>query len=151
MGKCAASQIIQAMKIDNNTFGYFLFYRYSCRIIWLEVSTTNNDPNVILLLYLLAVLNNNGIYMAYLKIIDNHDETFGFVVVIGCPSIVRTDRGTENTSLAASHMALRHNHLDEFRGEKSFRYGSSTTNTVKYLKIVFYDFYFNCTFAPSTL
>ena len=40
MGKCAASQIIQAMKIDNNTFGYFLFYRYSRRIIWLEVSTT---------------------------------------------------------------------------------------------------------------
>ena len=73
--------------------------------------------------------------MAYLKIIDNHDKTFGFVVVIGCPSIVRTDRGTENTSLAASHMALRHNHLDEFRGEKSFRYGSSTTNTVKYLKM----------------
>lgn len=48
--------------------------------------------------------------MAYLKIIDNHYKTFGFVVVIDCPSIVRTDCGTENTSFAASHMALRHNH-----------------------------------------
>ena len=43
--------------------------------------------------------------------------------------IVRSDCGTENTSLAASHMALRHDHSDEYKGEKSFRYGSSTTNT----------------------
>jgi len=43
---------------------------------------------------------------------------------------VRSDCGTENTALAASHMALRHQHHDEFRGEKSFRFGSSTTNTV---------------------
>ena len=27
-------------------------------------------------------------------------------------------------------MALRHNHDDEYSGEKSFRFGSSTTNTV---------------------
>ena len=80
MGKCAASQIIQAMKIDNNTFGYFLFTDIPPD--YLAWGFHNNDPNVILLLYLLAVLNNNGIYMAYLKIIDNHDETFGFVVVI---------------------------------------------------------------------
>lgn len=52
-------------------------------------------------------------------------------IIIGCPSIVRCDCGTENTSLAACHMAMRHNHRDEWQGEKSFRYGSSTTNTVK--------------------
>ena len=44
-------------------FDYGLFslkYIYSRRIIWPRLSTTNNDPNVILLYYLLAILNNNG-------------------------------------------------------------------------------------------
>jgi len=49
----------------------------------------------------------------------------------GCPSIVRADCGTENTTLAATHMALRHEHNDDFNGIKSFRFGSSTTNTVR--------------------
>ena len=49
-----------------------------------------------------------------------------------CPSIVTSDCGTENTVLAACQIALRHEHDDEFRGEKSFRFGSSTTNTVSY-------------------
>ena len=35
--------------------------------------------------------------------------------------------------LATAHMALRHNHMDEFSGTKSFRYGSSTTNSVSCL------------------
>ena len=48
---------------------------------------------------------------------------------IGCPSILRSDCGTENTSLAAAQMALRHEHGDAFSG--SFRFGSSTTNTVR--------------------
>ena len=49
---------------------------------------------------------------------------------LGVPTIVRSDCGTENSSLAACHMMLRHDHTDEFSGEKSYRYGSSTTNTV---------------------
>lgn len=53
------------------------------------------------------------------------------LVFLGCPSIVRSDRGTEKT-LASSHMALRHNHHDEFQGVKSFRFGPSTTNTVSH-------------------
>ena len=44
--------------------------------------------------------------------------------------IVRSDCGTENASLAACHMLLRHYHSDSFSKEKSYRYGSSTTNTV---------------------
>ena len=44
---------------------------------------------------------------------------------------MRSDHGTENTTLAACHMALRHEHNDEFSGEKSFRFGASTTNTVE--------------------
>ena len=50
----------------------------------------------------------------------------------GVPTIVRSDRGTENLSLATCHMLLRHSHSDEFNGEKRFRYGSSTTNTVSF-------------------
>ena len=54
----------------------------------------------------------------------------GICTYIGCPSILRSDCGTENTSLAAAQMALRHEHHDAFSGDKSFRFGSSTTNTV---------------------
>ncbi|XP_065890570.1 uncharacterized protein [Dysidea avara] len=83
-----------------------IFQRFSRKVIWLKVMTTNNDPSVILLPYLLSVLQNNG-----------------------CPSIVRSDHGTENTTLAACHMALRHSHDDKYSGDKSFRFGPSTTNT----------------------
>ena len=44
---------------------------------------------------------------------------------------MRSDHGTENTTLAACHMALHHEHNDEFSGEKSFRFGASKTNTVE--------------------
>ena len=54
---------------------------------------------------------------------------------IGVPTIVRSDCGTENCSLAACHMALRHEHDDEFSGARSFRYGSSTTNTVRVFEL----------------
>ena len=49
----------------------------------------------------------------------------------GCPRIIRSDCGTENTSLATAQMALRHEHDDAFSSEKSFRFGSSTTSTVR--------------------
>ena len=44
---------------------------------------------------------------------------------------MRSDYGTENCYLAASQIALRSSHTDTFAGEKSFRYGKSTTNTVR--------------------
>ncbi len=46
------------------------------------------------------------------------------------------DKGTENSLLAASHMALGHSHDDNFSGENSFRHGSSTTNTVSLSTLV---------------
>ena len=40
---------------------HIMFYvRYSWRIIWLELLATNNDPGVIMLPYLLAVLGCKG-------------------------------------------------------------------------------------------
>ena len=41
---------------------------------------------------------------------------FKYNSLLGCPSIIRSDYGTENSVLAACHMALRHNHDDEFSG-----------------------------------
>lgn len=48
----------------------------------------------------------------------------------GCPSIMMADRGTETILVGTCQMAMRHACDDTFSGEKSFRYGSSTTNTV---------------------
>ena len=112
-------------------FVYTCFNRYSCKVIWLKVMTTNNDPNVILLPYLLAVLHGNG------KIIIKVCGQIWLISFLGCPSIVRSDYGTENSILAACHMALRHNHEDEFSGEQSFRFGSSTTNTVELIIMIY--------------
>jgi len=41
-------------------FLHMFYVRYSRRIIWLELLTTNNDPGVIVLPYLLAVLRCEG-------------------------------------------------------------------------------------------
>ena len=38
----------------------YMYFRYSRKIIWLDVLTTNNNPNVVLHLYLLTVLENSG-------------------------------------------------------------------------------------------
>ena len=54
---------------------------------------------------------------------------------LGCPAILRCDKGTENSILAACHMTMRHTHTDDVSGEKSFRYGPSTSNTVKIVLI----------------
>ena len=85
---------------------------------------------VILLYYLTNVLTCKGKF-ALVAVIT----CCSYVMSTGVPSIVRSDCGTENSSLAACHMMLRHNHGDDFRGEKSYRYGSSTTNTV-YIRLL---------------
>lgn len=48
----------------------------------------------------------------------------------GCPSILRTDRGTENSVVAFLQPTLRHEHHDAFAGDQSFQYGRSTANQV---------------------
>ena len=50
---------------------------------------------------------------------------------IGCPRILRTDRGTENTNLAFLQPFLRDGD-DEFAKEKSFMYGRSTSNRIEF-------------------
>ena len=49
---------------------------------------------------------------------------------VGCPRVVRSDRGTEIFLLAAAQVAFRSDGNDDLAGAKSYRYGKSTTNIV---------------------
>eukprot|EP00731_Ephydatia_muelleri_P017855 Em0010g953a len=80
--------------------------RFSRKIIWLELTSTNNDPQVAASFYLDALLKLKG-----------------------CPSRMRSDHGTENTIIALCQMVLRHNHTDHHAGCNSFVFGSSVRNT----------------------
>ena len=44
--------------------------------------------------------------------------------------ILRTDMGTENSSIAPIQPIFRHMHADVFSGSNSHRYGRSTTNQI---------------------
>ena len=46
----------------------------------------------------------------------------------GCPTIVRSDCGSENVLVAAMQSYFRADGIDEFAGTKSHQYGSSPTN-----------------------
>ena len=52
------------------------------------------------------------------------------IIHIGCPTILRSDRGTENCNVAFLQPFLREACNDAFQGEKSFMYGKSTSNQV---------------------
>ena len=53
-------------------------------------------------------------------------------------TILRSDYGTENATLATIHVTFRLQHSDSFAGEKSFMYGSSESNIVSHLKRVIF-------------
>jgi hypothetical protein len=68
---------------------------YSRKIVWLKVSRTNNDPAVTGQHFLDAIAKYGG-----------------------CPTLLRTDNGTENVNMAAIHLA----------GTNAHKYGSSPAN-----------------------
>ena len=72
---------------------------YSRKILWLEVSTTNNDPRVIAKYFVTYVRECKGV-----------------------PYIMRGDYGTENTNIAAIQRFLRRECEDSLAGFKSFMY-----------------------------
>ena len=78
---------------------------YSRRVLWLKVTRTNNNPEVIAKYYLECVQEHRG-----------------------CPRLLRTDPGTENGIMAAIQCYLRMNDDDELAAERAHRYGSSTSN-----------------------
>ena len=48
----------------------------------------------------------------------------------GCPSVIRMDRGTENTKVAALQYAMREADTDDYSGTRSIRFGTSPANIV---------------------
>lgn len=78
---------------------------YSRKVLWLNVCRSNNDPAVTGQLFLRAV------------------QKYG-----GCPTLLRTDNGTENVILAGMQSYFRSNGDDEFAGVKAHRYGTSPSN-----------------------
>ena len=56
-------------------------------------------------------------------------------IYIGCPRVIRADKGTENVRVAAVQYALRREHDNSLAAEKSIRYGSSPANTVHIIGI----------------
>jgi hypothetical protein len=78
---------------------------YSRKVLWLEVSRSNNDPEITARFYLECVKEN-----------------------IFCPLQTRTDYGTENGTIAAMQCYFRANNNAPFSGEHAHVYGTSTMN-----------------------
>jgi hypothetical protein len=78
---------------------------YSRRVLWLEVSSSNNDPEIV-----------GKYYADYVDTIE------------GTSRIIRADRGTENVNVEALQRFFRRSSEDDFARDKSFMYGRSTSN-----------------------
>lgn len=78
---------------------------YSRKILWLEVSRSNNKPEVPATYFLSCVKEQRG-----------------------CPCLVRTDCGTENGTMAAMQCYFRQDDNDELAGMNAHKYGSSPSN-----------------------
>ena len=90
----------------------------------------NNDPRIIAEYYMEAITTTGG-----MKVITNV-LCFSNVIMIcfsGVPTIIRADRGTENSIVAFLQPAFRHDHTDYHAGERSFQYGRSSANQVSQL------------------
>lgn len=78
---------------------------FSRRILWLEVSSSNNDPRLVA-----------SYYVDYIRQLG------------GTARIIRGDRGTENGNIAATQRFFRRDADDPFANDNSFIYGRSTSN-----------------------
>ena len=89
-------------------FGFSIhgcFDGFSRRLIWLEVASSNKQPEIIAKFYLDAVKQIGGV-----------------------PSRIRSDDGTEISILEPMQIAFRLAHDDEYAGEASFCIGTSPAN-----------------------
>jgi len=106
--------------------------------MWLHVAPSNNDPYIIAGYYLECVKMIQGTVHNYLEILC------AIMCSLGCPSVVRSDRGSENCNVGFLQPFLRRNGEDCFSGEKSFMYGKFTSNQVCIsLPIIQIDSFFN--------
>ncbi|KAJ8672233.1 hypothetical protein QAD02_003492 [Eretmocerus hayati] len=79
--------------------------RFSRYVLWLQYTTTNNDPKVPAYLFLQAVKKLKGL-----------------------PTLVRTDAGTENVNIHSLQTCLRAGQGDDLEGDKSYIVGRSVHN-----------------------
>ena len=89
------------------------------------MANTNHDPGVILYYYLKAVEKMKGFTMSCKCEIYKSQHNLA-----GCPSIIRMDRGTENTKIAAAQLSFCTDYLDAYAGARSARFGTSPANIV---------------------
>lgn len=78
---------------------------YSRKVLWLHVATSNNKPEIVAYYYLKCV------------------RELGFL-----PTMIRSDRGSDNTIIDQLQIALRFHHEDSCAGVDSFLKGKSTSN-----------------------
>ena len=81
---------------------------------------------------------NNPLYIAdyFLNCVERLKGTLDYIVIyiatcnnlLGCPRVLRTDLGTENSNIAFLQPILRHYHGDSLSGNNSHHYGKSTSN-----------------------
>ena len=84
----------------------WLHRRIQSKVLWLlKLTKSNNDPRIIGDFFLNAILERDG-----------------------CPTLIRTDRGTENGIMATVQCFLRRNDTDSRSGINAHRYGSSHSN-----------------------
>ena len=104
--------------------------------MWLHASMSNNKPEYIATYFVecdwrWATKQSFSVPVClYTNII---------IECTGCPKILRTDPGTENSLVAVIQPALRHTGSDNFAGSNSHRYGKSPSNQVCDVMIVIYS------------
>lgn len=76
---------------------------YSRKVLWLNVTKSNNIPSVPCSLYIQTIREMDG-----------------------CPTLIRSDCGTENVTIAAAQCYFRMEDFDQFSGENA--HGTSPTN-----------------------
>ena len=78
---------------------------FSRRILWLKLTKSSNDPRIIGDFFLNAILERDG-----------------------CPTLIRTERGTENGIIATVQCFLKRNDTDSQSGINAHRCRSSYSN-----------------------
>ena len=96
--------------------------------MWLKAASSNNNPRYISSFYTQCVRSIDG-RSDFLKELALWCVK---ISIAGCPQVLRTDAGTENSLLAVIQPMLRHEHSDCFYQERSHIYGRSTSNQVNW-------------------
>lgn len=78
---------------------------FSRKLLWLEVATSNNKPEIIAHYYITTIEKLNLL-----------------------PTLIRSDCGTENCLIESLQQSFRYHHTDKLSGFNSFIKGKSTSN-----------------------